>query len=442
MSVPDRRRFLTQFLGGAAAAVAVPEALLARPARSPGGGVDLRFPKRAGGWIPGGGEASPADEAYWERVQAQFPLAPGLILMNAANLCPSPYPVQDAVFRHTREVDRDASFQNRAKFVALREEARKALAAHVGAGAHEIAITRNTSEGNNSVVNGLDLGPGDEVVLWDQNHPTNDISWDVRARRRGFAVKRVSTPWGAEARPETLMAPFVDALTPATRVLAFSHVSNVSGTALPADQLCREARERGILTLVDGAQTFGALSLDLPAMGCDFFTASSHKWFVGPKEAGLLYVREDSQEQLWPSDVGVGWEGARASGAQKFENMGQRDDAAVVTMATAAAFHQAMGPKGVEARVRALAGALRKGLEERIPGVRIFTPELERSRAGVVVFELPGADHEAVYEALYDRHRIGLANMHGLFLGLRLSPHIYNTMAQVETVLEAVESYV
>jgi selenocysteine lyase/cysteine desulfurase len=365
----------------------------------------------------------------------------GLILMNAANLAPSPYPVQDAVFRFTRDVDGDASFQNRAKFGPLKEEAREALADYVGAYPREIAITRNTSEGNNSVVNGLDLGAGDEVVIWDQNHPTNNVAWDVRARRWGFTVKRVSTPHGPAATETTLMAPFLDALTPRTRILAFSHVSNVSGTALPARELCRAARERGVLTLVDGAQTFGALNLDLHEMGCDFFTASSHKWFVGPKEAGVMYVREESQDRLWPSDVGVGWEGAAESGAQKFENMGQRDDAAVVTMATAAAFHEAIGPEAVEARVRALAATVKRRLRQHLPDVVLFTPPDPLDSAGVVVFELPGRDHDAIYQGVYEDNRLGCAAMHGLFNGLRLSPHIYNTMDQVETAVEAVAAH-
>ena len=228
------------------------------------------------------------------------------------------------------------------------------------------------------MVNGLDLGPGDEVVLWDQNHPTNNVSWDVRARRWGFSVRRVTTPPGSEDAEELLDA-FVSALTPRTRVLSFSHLSNVSGVMVPAKELCEAARNRGILTLVDGAQTFGALKLDLHDMGCDFFTSSSHKWFVGPKEAGLMFVREESQELLWPSDVGVGWEGAEANGAQKFENMGQRDDAAVVTMATAAAFHEAIGPAAIEMRVRELAAAVKEGLAESVEGVRFHTPKDSRA---------------------------------------------------------------
>lgn len=439
---PNRRRFLGQLFGGAAATLATP-AWISGAARepwipgSPGNG-DSALPAWEGLHVPGSAE----DEAYWRRVREQFPLAPGLILMNAANLCPSPYAVQDAVFRHTRDVDGDASFQNRAKFAPLKEEARRALAAYVGADPGEIAITRNTSEGNNSVVNGLDLGPGDEVLIWDQNHPTNNVAWDVRARRWGFTVRRVSTPNGEEASPEALLTPFMEALSPSTRVLAFSHVSNVSGTALPAKRLCEVARGRGILTLVDGAQTFGALKLDLHDLGCDFFTASSHKWFVGPKEAGMMYVRAESQDRLWPSDVGVGWEGAERAGAQKFENMGQRDDAAVVSMATAAAFHEAVGPEAVEARVRALAAAVRATLRERIPEVVFFTPEEEASSAGVVVFEIPGRDHDAIFDGVYRTHRLGCAAMHGLISGLRLSPHLYNTMDQVEAAVEAVAAHV
>jgi isopenicillin-N epimerase len=434
MSGPDRRRFLAQILGGAAATLSVPGALGAMDGTLLPGGAPPPLPR--------GMNPAPHDEAYWMRVRAQFPLDEGLTLMNAANLCPSSYPVQQAVFHYTRDVDGDASFQNRGKFGGLKEDARTALAQYVGASTREIAITRNTSEGNNSVVNGLELGAGDEVVIWDQNHPTNNISWDVRARRRGFSVRRISTPSGEEATEDSLLAPFVEAMGPNTRVLSFSHISNISGTALPAAELCRIARARGILTLVDGAQTFGALELDLPAMGCDFFTGSSHKWFVGPKEAGLMYVREESQDRLWPSDVGVGWEGAETSGAEKFENMGQRDDAAVVTMATAADFHEAIGPSAVEARVRALAGAVREGLADRIPGVRFFTPAEAASNGGPVIFEIPGADHDAIYQGVYETHKLGCAAMHGLFVGIRISPHIYNTMDQVELAVEAVVAHV
>jgi selenocysteine lyase/cysteine desulfurase len=429
MPSSSRRRFLGQLLGGTAAAVALPTALAADDGRSRWRALlsDARL-LNAG---------DPGDESFWRLVKEQFPLRAGLILMNAANLCPSPFPVQQAVFRYTRDVDADASFQNRAKFDELRESARAALAEYVGAGADEIAITRNTSEGNNTVINGLDLGRGDEVVIWDQNHPTANVAWDVRAERYGYRVVRVATPTSPSSAGE-LIEPFADAIKPNTRVLAFSHFSNVSGAALPAKRLCEIARARGILTLVDGAQSFGAVRLDLHDMGCDFFTASAHKWFVGPKEAGLLYVRRERAADLWPSDVGVGWEGAKDAGARKFETLGQRDDAAVVSMGTTVLFHEGVGVDRIEARVRQLSAALKDALEERVPDGRFHTPRDPELSAGVVVFDPLVTDVSEAFGRLYTEFGVAGAPRGGEFSGIRLCPHIYNTLEDVERAASAV----
>ncbi len=429
MATSSRRRFLGQLLGGTAAAVTLPTGLAAYDARS--------------GWAALVREArtlladEAGDEAFWRLVKEQFPVRPGLILMNAANLCPSPYPVQEAVFRFTRDVDGDASFQNRAKFDELREQARESLADYVGAAADEIAITRNTSEGNNTVLNGLDLGRGDEVVIWDQNHPTNNVAWDVRAERCGFTVKRVATPPLPQTGDE-LIEPFLSAMTESTRMIAFSHFSNASGVALPAKRLCSLARQRGVLTLIDGAQSFGAVRLHLHDMGCDFFTGSAHKWFVGPKEAGLLYVRRERAADLWPNDVGVGWEGAKDAGARKFETLGQRDDAAVVSMGTTVDFHTSIGIDRIEARVRQLSARLKQGLRDRIPGVSFHTPLGRELSAGVVVFDPGVADAGAAFARLYEEHGVAGAPRGGEFSGIRLCPHIYNTAEEVDRAVEAV----
>ncbi len=427
MTAHGRRRFLKTLAGGAAA-TAVSKAAHASTKPHSGSTTDIG---RLLADLP------VDDERYWKLVKDQFSLRPNLILMNAANLCPSPYPVIEAVRSLTADVDTDASFHNRAKFAELKEACRAKLAAYLSADSNEIAITRNTSEGNNTVVNGLTLGPGDEVVIWDQNHPTNNVAWDVRAERYGFRVVRVTTPRSPQTSEELLQR-FVDALNSRTRVLAFSHVSNISGTAAPAKELCRLARERDILTLVDGAQTFGALKVDLHDMGCDFYTGSSHKWFVGPKEAGILYVRRDRIEGLWPSNVGVGWASALENGAQKFENLGQRDDAAVSAMGTAGDFHGAIGADRIEARVRALAGGVKRALSERFPNARFHTPLAPKLSAGVVVFALPGVATRDLYNALYSEHRIGCAAMGGEFDGIRLSPHIYNTMDEIDRVIHAI----
>lgn len=424
---PARRRFLRQLLGGVAASATVPSLLFAK-SRLP----FEHFTKAAKALKSSG------DEHLWQLVKEQFPLRKDLILMNSANLCPTPYPVIDAVNKLARDVDADASFQNRGKFRELHEQAVQALAKYLGADVEEVVITRNTSEGNNLVVAGLDLKTGDEVVIWDQNHPTNNVAWDVRAQRYGFAVKRISTP-KAPKNTNDLIAPFQNAITKNTRVLAFSHISNVSGVALPVKEICALARERNIMTLVDGAQSFGFLDLNLHDLGCDFFTGSSHKWFIGPKEVGILYVRKERVKDVWPIQVGVGWEQAKERGAWKFSTLGQREDARVCAMTKAVEFHNSIGKDRVEARVRQIAATLKSEIGKRIPGTQFHTPSEPALSSGVVVFAMPKVDARKAFETLYEKHTIGCAAMRGEFEGIRLSPHIYNTMADVERVVKALE---
>jgi len=373
------------------------------------------------------------DEKFWALVKNQFPIRKGLIMLNAANLCPSPALVQNRVIELTKDIDTDASFANRNKFTELKEKARKALAEYVGAKEGEIAIVRNTSEGNNFVINGVTLGNGDEVVIWDQNHPTANVAFDVGAERFGYHVVRVKTPEVPKS-PEELISPFVEAMTPKTKMLAFSHVSNVSGIRIDAERLCKLARERGVLSLVDGAQTFGTYPLFLDDMGCDFFTASSHKWFCGPKEVGILYVRHDRIDSLYPSQVGVGWESARQNGARKFETLGQQDDSRIAAMIEATRFHNTLGMLRISTRARILADAVKEGLKRRIANVQFITPAAHPMCWGVVVFRIPGLDSSKALEILYGKFEIGCAVMGE---NIRYSPHFYNTLEEIDAAVDA-----
>ena len=436
MTIRSRRRFIRQVVGGVVASASLPISASAWSGRRAEGSRLLADITEVTHGLP---PYQVADEDFWRLVKRAFSLKPDLILMNAANLCPSPASVQERVFELTRDIDRDASFQNRAKLGGLRTDAREALAAFMGADAGEVAIVRNTSAANATVVNGMDMGPGDEVVLWDQNHPTNSVAWDVRAERMGFTVKRVATP-PSPRTAQDLIRPFLDAFTSRTRLVSFSHVSNVSGVALPAAEMCRAARDRGVMSMVDGAQTFGAMLVDVHALGCDFYTGSAHKWFVGPKEAGLLYVRAEAIEGLWPTHVGVGWERARLAGAQKFENLGQRDDAAVAAVGDTVDFHEAIGRERAHERVKALAGALKVQLRDRVAEVHFHTPLDPELSHGVVVFRVAGLDSREAFGRLYSDHAIGGAAMGGDFEGIRLCPHIYNTMEEVERVVQVIAS--
>ncbi len=416
----SRRSFLTDVAAGA---VVLPAAI-----------SRLDDASTAPAWPPAG-PASPADESYWQQVRAQFSFAEERVPMNAANLCPSPRSVAARVEDLTRDIDRDCSSNNRAKFRTLTEASRAAVAAQLGVSPDEIALVRNTSEANNTVNNGVPLSAGDEVVVWDQNHPTNNVAWDVRAARFGITVKRVAVP-RHPASAQELIDPFVAALTARTRVLALTHVSNVSGVRLPVRALVDAAHARGIHVHLDGAQSWGALDVDLRELGCDSYSASSHKWFMGPKEAGVLYVREDRIAEIWPNIVAPGW-GSDADpdvkGARKFESMGQRDDACLAAVGTTADFHAAIGGPATEARVTELATALKQGLAEL--GMTLVTPMEPELSGGVCIIEVPG-DRSGALRRLYEEHGIAGAGTGGL----RLCPHVYNTREHVARAVEGVKA--
>ena len=239
------------------------------------------------------GPRSAQSDDDWQDVLSAFDLG-GRVTMNTANLAPASAPGRAVFTELAASVDADPSFQNRGQFGALRQASREHVAAYLGAKPDEIVFTRNTTESNNFVVHGLDLGPGDEVVLTEHNHPSNRASWQVRARREGFSVVEVPVP-SPPSEPQELMDALVAATTPRTRVMSYSHVTNLGGCRYPAREINTWARDRGILTLVDGAQSCGSIDVDLHGINCDFYTASGHKWPCAPREVGVLYVRSGSE---------------------------------------------------------------------------------------------------------------------------------------------------
>ena len=374
-----------------------------------------------------------ADFDGWTDVQNQFTLQENLIVMNAANLCPAPASVNEALFRYTRDIDSNPSFQNRAKFGQGRADTRARIARFLNVTPEEIVLTRNTSEGNNFVSSGLELSSGDEVVIFDENHPTNNQSWRDKAERFGFTVKAVSIPTPPPSA-DAIIEQMVAAMGPRTRVLAFTHVTSTFGTRFPAKELCGIARERGILTLVDGAQTFGMLDLDLQDMGCDFFTGSSHKWLTGPKETGVLYMRSDAQEHMAPSEVGVS--GGRVGASRVYERLGQRDDPAIMALGEAIDFHDRIGKDRIERRSVDLATVLKDEIGK-IPGVHMYSPTARELSSAVVTFRPGDADIQNLYTRLYEDYGIACATRGGNTAGFRFSPHIYNDEQQVERVVRA-----
>ncbi|ALJ39392.1 MULTISPECIES: aminotransferase class V-fold PLP-dependent enzyme [Azospirillum] len=379
---------------------------------------------------------TPSGEDYWELVRRQFIFPESAVPMNCANLCPTFQSVADKVATLSRVVDYDVSFNNRAQFNDTLKASRAKVAAQIGAAPEEVALVRNTSEGNSVITNGLDFRAGDEIVIWEQNHVTNNEAWDIRAKRFGLKVIRVSVPRVPES-DEQVVELFAKACSDRTKVLSFTEVSNVSGLKLPAKKLATMARDRGIYCHVDGAQSWGVAALDVHDIGCDSLAASAHKWFMGPKEIGILYVRNGRAPEIWPNTIGYTGDikvELELENALKFETLGQRDDAAVAALGETADLHEQIRPERIQARVTELASLLKEGLKD--AGATLVTPESPAMSGGVVVIEVPKANQKAVADAMYTQFGIA-ASTSG---GLRLCPHIYNTRAHILRAVKGVAS--
>ncbi|MFN0167958.1 MAG: aminotransferase class V-fold PLP-dependent enzyme [Bryobacteraceae bacterium] len=377
-------------------------------------------------------------ESFWRMVKSQFPLEEGLIYMNAANVCPASRPVLDRHQQYLRDFQSNPAFQNREKYAAMRERMRGKIASMLRVSADEIAITRNTSEGSNTVVQGLDLKPGDEVVITDQNHPSNNDSWKVRARRVGFSVRVVPVPIPAKS-PEALVAGIEGAITPRTRVISVTHVLNTTGAMYPVRRIGEIARRRGIYFHLDGAQSFGAVDVNLREIGCDSYSTSAHKWPMGPLEAGILFIRGEHIARMWPAIVTAGWTD-NLKGARKFEVFGQRDDPRVASLEAAIDFLQMIGMPRVESRLRELVTHAKTELK-RLPDVALKTDMEPEICGGVIKFTLKNVPLKQAYDTLWERDRIAISlTAAGEASGLRWSPHIYNSPEEIDRAVAAVRA--
>ncbi len=377
-------------------------------------------------------------EAFWDSVREQFVLSPDLAIMNAANLCPSSAPVLDSLYANTKDMDHDPSFNNREKMSEGKETTRKILADFLRVTPDEIVITRNTSEGSNIVSSGLELKAGDEVVIFEDNHPSNNEAWQEKSKRFGFTVTVIPqvNPYPG---PEHYIDAFTKAIGSRTRVIAFTHLTSTVGDPFPAKELCRLARERGVLSHLDGAQTFGLLDVDLSDIRPDFYSGSAHKWPCGPKETGVLFVNKDVQSKLSASVISA-YKG-HSGIAKTVEGLGQRDEPAIIAFGESLNFQTKIGRKVIENRSRELTQALIQGLQK-IDGIKLWTnPALDRSVA-IVSFQPGNLDVPKLSKALYSNDRIACAPRGGADRGgLRFSPHFYNSHREVERVLAAMKKY-
>jgi selenocysteine lyase/cysteine desulfurase len=430
----SRRHFLGRFGAAAAALAAAPDRLLGRALRGSPGGRGL--PRDADGLpvVPEGA----LDAEFWHELRKEFLLPPDEAFFNTGTLGSSPRVVLDAVVQHMTHVDRDLAHwdykpDHEQYFTGYNPErwVREKLARVINAAPEEIALTQNATFGMNFIANGLSLGPGDEVLVVEGCHTGGRSGWELRDKRYGAHVKYVRPPFPPQD-PRQLIDLYEQATTPQTRVWALEHLSSATAIRYPVEEMCRRARERGILTAVDGAQTIGHLAIDVQAMGCDFYFTSPHKWLLAPKGTGLLYIRRETQPRLWTTLASGEWDNHK-DGAYRFMQYGTGNLSLLVGLEKAADFHLKLGPKRVEERILGLAERLRAGLQQ-IRGVRILSPTHPALLSATTIWSLDGVDHPALQDALWEQAKV---RVRSVGTGVRQCCHIYNMEEEVDRSLQA-----
>jgi selenocysteine lyase/cysteine desulfurase len=309
------------------------------------------------------------EEAYWTELRKQFLIPTDEVYLNNGTVGSSPRPVLKAIFDSYDESEWMAQAEPEDYPIwgyASWNQYRDPLAAFIGCKRDEIALLRNATEANSYIANGVDLKAGDEVLMTDQEHPGGEHPWDLRAKRYGIVVKKVTLPKPVPNAAAVLNL-FSDAITPKTRVIFFSHITTVTGVILPARELSALARAKGILSAVDGAHVPGMMKLNVHEIGCDFYSSSPHKWLQAPKGSGFLYVRDEVIDRVWNTIATEGWDDVKIR-AERFQRIGSSNVPALAGLRASIEFANQIGIERIEKRHRMmgdyiLAEMMKRGVE-------------------------------------------------------------------------------
>lgn len=384
-------------------------------------------------WPP---PASLDNDDFWKLVRAQYPLTRERVYLNTGGLGPAPYPVLDAVQRTMLERQTVSEHGHN-----LIEEARAPVAAFFGVKPSEIAFTRNATEGNATVASGLDLRPDDEVIFESHAHPGGAMAWMSRQKQQGIKVK-IFDPLHRNA--DDNLQRIDDLITPRTRVVQVSHVTATLGLRFPVKAIADLARDRGVWFHIDGAQSAGMIPVNLKAIGCDSYATSGHKWMGGPHGTGVLYVCQDRLDEVTPTEVGAYSNDdydlpdvfEYYPTARRFEP-GTRDASRVVGLVEAVAFLEQIGIERVAAYSRRLARYLKEHLAQ-VDGVTVLGSRAPTWESAITTFKTDRVPYDRLFRYFIREHKLRcrVVSERGLD-ALRVSTHIFNTIAECDQVVEA-----
>ena len=423
----DRRGFLSSFAGAAGVANAL---------RFPSTWAELL--EQAPAQLPDRGLYDSNEEAYWTEMRKQFLIPTDEVYLNNGTVGSSPAPVLRAIFdgyNDTEKMAQDDPEDYPIWGYASWNEFRDPLAAFVGCTRDEIALVRNSTEANSYIANGLDLKAGDEVLMTDQEHPGGEEPFQLRVKRHGIVVKKVTLPKPVPNAAAVLNL-FNEAITPRTKVIFFSHITTETGVVLPAKEICALARSKGILSAVDGAHVIGMMKLNVHEIGCDMYSSSPHKWLQAPKGTGFLYVRDEVIDRVWNTIVTAGWNDPKLR-AERFQRIGSSNVPTLWGLRASIQLANQIGLERIERRHRMMADHILKEMVQR--GAESWTSPDAALRCAIASVNVPPIQIMEIENWMWKNKKIRIRG--GGPSKIRLSTPYYLLRKDVDRYLVAYDEY-
>lgn len=376
-------------------------------------------------------------EDIWKRIQGAYSGSKSYLNLNNGGVAPQPTIVLNAQKKYLEQINDMPSYYLARELPRNRFILRQKLAALAGCLSEEVALMQNTTEAMNTVMLGMNWKAGDEVIVSKQDYSTVKLGWEQLARRYKIKLVWIDLPAPIED-DEQILRIYVSKITKKTKFINLTQVINWTGQIIPVSviaQICTQAREKGIFTLVDGAHSLAHLDFKVSDLKCDAFASSLHKWLSAPIGMGMLYVRKDKIASLWsmyPSGID------QTPLIEKFEHKGTISLAREEATHTAIQFHQDIGIKLKEARLRYLKNYWAKELQTN-DNVQFYTSFEDKYAGGIALFGLKEGNIDAVSHKLETKFRIHhtKTNLENI-KGIRISPNIYTSLSDLDRFLEVI----
>lgn len=375
------------------------------------------------------------DDDFWISLRNKYHLKTDYINLENGYYNLMPVPIKDAYIHQIEKLNLEASYYKRTKMFEDKLVVREKLAAMVGCDPLEIIITRNTTEGMDTVINGIDWKAGDEAIMAEQDYGAMLDMFKQQSRRYGMQNKIISIP-NHPKHDEEIVSLYENAITKNTRLIMLSHMINITGQILPVKKICDMAHSKGVKVLVDGAHAIAQFDFKVSDLNCDYYASSLHKWLSVPLGSGMLYVQKNNIEGLWPL---FGENSYPLNDIRKLNHTGTHPMHTELTIPYAIDFYEKIGPKRKETRLRFLQNYWTHKIRN-LSNINLNTPsEPERSCAiaNVGIKNLNPAKMAEILLKKYNIWTVAIdsANVHGC----RITPNVYTTTEELDKLIVALK---